>query len=115
MDDADLLAVLHRATDAVVEALDVHDDWGPSGRRQGQYVSDLAADRAAIEVLEDAGLRVLSEESGLGAGDGPVAVLDPLDGSTNASRAAFAFFPGRVISRPITAGSKNPSYTVQAT
>jgi fructose-1,6-bisphosphatase/inositol monophosphatase family enzyme len=86
VEDADLLAVLHRATDAVVEALGGHDDWGPSGRRPGQYVSDLAADRAAIEVLEAAGLRVLSEESGLGAGDGPVAVLDPLDGSTNASR-----------------------------
>ena len=87
MDDAELLAVLHRATDAVVGALGAHDDWGPSGRRHGQYVSDLAADQAALDVLHGAGLRVLSEESGLDEGDGPVAVLDPLDGSTNASRA----------------------------
>ena len=46
----------------------------------------MAADAAATDVLRAGGLRVLSEESGLEAGAGPVAVLDPVDGSTNASR-----------------------------
>ena len=83
-----MLRVLHETIDAVVLVLADHDDWGPSGERPGQYTSDVVADRAAVSVLHRAGLRVLSEESGLDAGDGPIAVLDPLDGSTNASRAA---------------------------
>ncbi len=84
--DDDLLALLHAAIDAVVEVFTGHDDWGLSGRRDGQYASDLAADAAALQVLQAAGITVLSEESGGGAGEGPIAVLDPLDGSTNASR-----------------------------
>ncbi len=81
-----LLEVLHAAADAVVAVLADHQDWGPSGRRAGQYAFDLVADAAAVEVLHDSGLRVLSEESGADPGSGPVAVLDPVDGSTNASR-----------------------------
>lgn len=84
-----LLAVLHKAADAVRQALDDLDDWGPAGdaAHPGQYVSDQAADAAAIAVLSDAGLGVLSEESGLRDGDRPVlVVIDPVDGSTNASR-----------------------------
>lgn len=66
-------------------------DWGASGRRDGQYTVDLAADRACLEVLYRSGFRVLSEESGITAPDGvaddaPVVVVDPLDGSTNAAR-----------------------------
>ena len=82
----DLLDVLNAATDAAVEALAGCTDWGPTGRKPGQYGFDLAADEAATAVLRDGGLRVLSEESGLEPGDGPVAFLDPVDGSTNASR-----------------------------
>lgn len=81
----DVLAVLHEAADAVVDAFTESIDWGPSGLKTGQYASDLVADAAVLAVLGRAGLRVLSEESGLGPGDGPVAVVDPLDGSTNAS------------------------------
>jgi len=88
MDDATLLTVLHEAVDAVVAAFRTQHDWGLSGERDGQYTSDLVADEAAVEVLQRHGIQVLSEESGLvGGGDGAlVAVLDPLDGSTNASR-----------------------------
>ena len=82
----DILDVLNAAADAAVAALAGCTDWGPTGRKHGQYGFDLAADAAATAVLRDGGLRVLSEESGLEAGDGPVAVLDPVDGSTNASR-----------------------------
>lgn len=77
--------MLDRAADAVVDAFAETIDWGPSGVRDGQYASDLVADDAVLGVLGAAGIRVLSEESGLGPGDGPVAVVDPLDGSTNAS------------------------------
>ena len=82
----EILSVLHAAADAVVVALAETTDWGLSGKRAGQYASDLVADAAALGVLGDAGIRVLSEESGLGAGTGPVAVIDPRDGSTNAAR-----------------------------
>lgn len=86
VDPTDLLAVLEQAADAVVAAFAGHDDWGPSGGRADQYLSDVVADAAARTPLAAAGLRVLSEESGLDPGDGPVVVIDPLDGSTNASR-----------------------------
>ncbi|MCU1491642.1 MAG: inositol monophosphatase/fructose,6-bisphosphatase family protein [Acidimicrobiaceae bacterium] len=83
----ELLEVANAVCDAVAEALaDLH-DWGLAGTRPGQYRSDLAADSAAVAVLEGAGLGVLSEESGLHSPDRELlAVLDPLDGSTNASR-----------------------------
>ncbi len=86
MDDTVLLELLHTTVDAVVEVFTGHDDWGLSGERDGQYGSDLVADEAAIGVLGNTGVGVLSEESGLREGSGLVAVLDPLDGSTNASR-----------------------------
>ena len=87
MDDDALLEVLHEAASAVRTALDGLDGWGPAGTRPGQYRSDLAADAAALAVLQRAGLGVLSEESGLHArAVDVVVVLDPVDGSTNASR-----------------------------
>lgn len=82
----EILAALADAADAVVAAFAKTTDWGPSGLRSDQYASDLVADEAVLRVLGSAGIRVLSEESGLGDGTGPVAVVDPLDGSTNASR-----------------------------
>ena len=80
------LDVLNAAADAAVDALAQCTDWGPTGHKPGQYGFDMAADAAATDALRDGGLRVLSEETGLEAGDGPVAILDPVDGSTNASR-----------------------------
>ncbi len=57
------------------------------GHRPGQYSFDLAVDRAVLAVLGDAGVGVLSEESGLTEPDADVVVVvDPVDGSTNASR-----------------------------
>jgi len=56
--------------------------------RPGQYALDLVADAAALEVLSRAPVAVLSEESGWSgrAGAELTVVLDPVDGSTNASR-----------------------------
>lgn len=83
-------AAFHRAADAVAAVLAATSDWGESGVRVGQYAVDLAADQACLEVLYRAGYRVLSEESGVtgppGSSTAPIVVVDPLDGSTNASR-----------------------------
>ena len=88
MDEVRLIEVLDDAVVAVRGALDDLEDWGPAGTKPGQYRLDLAADGAALPILHAAGLAVLSEESGL-TGDGPaglLAVIDPVDGSTNAHR-----------------------------
>jgi fructose-1,6-bisphosphatase/inositol monophosphatase family enzyme len=85
--DSGLLDVLREAAVAVRSALDSLDDWGLAGTRPGQYRSDLAADEVAVAVLEKAGLGILSEETGLHHPERDVVVaLDPVDGSTNASR-----------------------------
>jgi myo-inositol-1(or 4)-monophosphatase len=83
----DLLPLLNRTADAIKAALVGLEDWGLAGTRPGQYRSDLAADDVAVEILTSAGLGVLSEESGVHYGDRALfAVIDPVDGSTNASR-----------------------------
>ncbi|HEX3796189.1 MAG TPA: inositol monophosphatase family protein [Acidimicrobiales bacterium] len=88
MDDVRLLQILDEAVQAVRRALDGLAEWGPAGTRPGQYFLDLAADGAALPILHGAGLQVLSEESGLTgeASSGLLAVIDPVDGSTNAYR-----------------------------
>lgn len=92
MDDRGLLEALAAAADAVTEALGGVDDRGavvaePTQALTTQYAIDVAADTAAVAVLVSAGLGVLSEESGLHHGSREVVVvLDPVDGSTNASR-----------------------------
>ncbi len=87
MDDDELLETMRAAASAVAKALDDLSDWGLAGTRPGQYRSDLAADDAAIAVLDAAGLGVMSEESGALHLERPInVVLDPVDGSTNAAR-----------------------------
>ncbi|MDQ6949392.1 MAG: inositol monophosphatase [Actinomycetota bacterium] len=86
-DPQQLLAVFRQVAAAIGRALAGLDDWGLAGTRPGQYRSDLIADEAAVGLLGQAGLGVLSEESGLHHPDRAVLVaLDPVDGSTNASR-----------------------------
>ena len=83
----DRLALLHEVADAVAAAFAGVHDFGPSGGRDGQYALDLVADEAALAVLRRAGVGILSEESGFEPGStGEVVVIDPIDGSTNASR-----------------------------
>jgi fructose-1,6-bisphosphatase/inositol monophosphatase family enzyme len=72
--------------DAVGAGLRDLDDWGLAGTSAGQYRSDLVADQAALDVLGRAGFSVLSEESGLHRAGDITVVIDPVDGSTNASR-----------------------------
>jgi len=86
MDDATLLEVLHATATAIAEVLGELDDWGLAGTIDGQYHHDLAADIAGLAVLEAAGVGVLSEESGTSdLSRDLVVVIDPVDGSTNAS------------------------------
>lgn len=83
----DRLGLLHDIADAVASAMRTVTDWGPSGERDGQYALDVVADEAALSLLRRAGVGVLSEESGFDPGTtGEVVVIDPIDGSTNASR-----------------------------
>jgi myo-inositol-1(or 4)-monophosphatase len=87
MDDAGLLEALHAAATAVADILSGLTDWGSRGTRPGQYHLDIVADAAAVDLLESAGLGVLSEESGIHNPERAiVVVVDPVDGSTNASR-----------------------------
>jgi fructose-1,6-bisphosphatase/inositol monophosphatase family enzyme len=87
MDDLELVGLLHGAVDAVAAALEATTAWGETGGIAGQHHSDLVADGAALEVLRQVDVGILSEESGTENIDREVVVVvDPLDGSTNASR-----------------------------
>ncbi len=82
----DRLGLLHEVADSVAAALTGVTDFGPSGARHGQYALDVVTNEAALTVLRRAGVGVLSEESEFEAGStGEVVVIDPIDGSTNAS------------------------------
>jgi len=87
MKAVDLHALLDETASAIRAALGALDDWGLADTRPGQYLSDLAADEAALDVLVGNGVGVLSEETGRHHPERDVTVVvDPLDGSTNASR-----------------------------
>jgi len=71
-------------------------DWSFSGAVSGQYRADLSVNDAVLGAISGFGCGVLSEESGSTGvvpaspsdlGDQLVIVVDPIDGSTNASRA----------------------------
>lgn len=88
--DSSVLAVMiEAATDArrAVEALSV-EQRRAKGPRPGQYILDLHAERAAMEVLDRLELSILSEEAGLIRRGDPssMLILDPIDGSTNCAR-----------------------------
>jgi fructose-1,6-bisphosphatase/inositol monophosphatase family enzyme len=85
-----LLDLFASICDATADVLRRTTDWGESGRRPGQYLVDLDSDDVCVAPLLGAGYSVLSEESGLQhppSGPSPLGtvVVDPLDGSTNAS------------------------------
>ena len=86
-----MLTLLGAAADAVATALRAQTEWGlaAGGNHGAQYHHDRTADAAALDVLAGAFVTVLSEESGMRPGSahaGIVVVVDPIDGSTNASQ-----------------------------
>jgi fructose-1,6-bisphosphatase/inositol monophosphatase family enzyme len=81
------LSLFHEVADAVQAQLRVTTEWGASGLRESQYAVDVVTDDLAVALLHGAGYAVLSEESGItGPSAADMVVMDPLDGSTNASR-----------------------------
>ena len=91
-DDREIMAFLHDVADAAADTLDEISDWAESGEREGQYKADVVIDDVIVDMMESAGFAVLSEESGLTGFEWPItddsllAIVDPLDGSTNASK-----------------------------
>jgi fructose-1,6-bisphosphatase/inositol monophosphatase family enzyme len=85
-----LLKVFEDAADAAAAALRPLEGSDRRARteRPGQYALDLVADAVVVPLLHDAGVGVVSEESGrTGATDAEITVvLDPVDGSTNCAR-----------------------------
>ena len=87
MDATQTLQLLNDVADAIGAALKGIEDWGPSGLRDTQYSADLVVDQVALDMLRAAGVGILSEESGSENLDRSIVIIiDPLDGSTNASR-----------------------------
>ena len=88
--DFEILDLFGSICDATAAVVARTTDWAESGQRPGQYRVDLDVDAVCVAPLHAAGYTVLSEESGLQhPTSGPSAlgtvVVDPLDGSTNAS------------------------------
>jgi myo-inositol-1(or 4)-monophosphatase len=90
-DLASLASLAREAAEACLAA--VHDrgvDWSATGLRRGQHRGDVLADAVALEHLSVPWLNVYSEESGLlDRGAALTAIVDPIDGSTNASRGLY--------------------------
>ncbi|MEM8621051.1 MAG: inositol monophosphatase [Actinomycetota bacterium] len=89
-----VLALFGDLSDRCAGAVAANSNWEQTNNGRGQYRVDLDVDAVCVPPLLDAGFAVLSEESGLqwpdrGAVNAPfhgsVVVVDPLDGSTNAS------------------------------
>ena len=79
-------AICDRTRDVVMS----NADWAESGVRAGQYNVDVMVDLVCVQALLAAGFDLLSEETGIQRADGEgrrrgIVVVDPLDGSTNAS------------------------------
>src|SRR4051812_10219937 len=85
-----LLALFEQTAAAIKDALDTVQRAALRDRtnRPGQYALDVVADEAALEILNDAPVRVVSEESGVGGQETSAitVVIDPVDGSSNAAR-----------------------------
>ena len=86
VDPKKILSDLNKTVDQILISFDALEDWGPSGNRPDQYNSDVVADEVIADSLVESGYRILSEESENLSGEGLIVVVDPLDGSTNASR-----------------------------
>ena len=83
----DWLECLDETVSSIQDALATFDRWEDAGERSDQYALDLVADQAALKALVATGASVLTEESGYLQGSGKYTVIvDPVDGSTNASR-----------------------------
>lgn len=86
MEPAGLIEALVGCAQSIDLAVAKVSDWRAKGDRPGQYKIDITADEVGVRYLTDRGFAVLSEESGVHfIGRDLLAVIDPIDGSTNAS------------------------------
>ncbi|HUY07506.1 MAG TPA: inositol monophosphatase [Acidimicrobiales bacterium] len=87
MEPAGLIEALVGCAEEIDLAVREVSDWRAQGNRPGQYRIDVAADAVGVQYLTERGFGVLSEESGVHFAERELfAVIDPIDGSTNASR-----------------------------
>jgi myo-inositol-1(or 4)-monophosphatase len=84
---ATLQTLLRDITEAAITSLAGSTNRRGAGEREGQYALDLLVDGPLVNSLLEAGLGVLSEEAGILSPERElIAIVDPVDGSTNASR-----------------------------
>ena len=81
-----LIETMRECAFEIGDVVGEHRGRGLSGQRPTQYHLDLAADEVAVGFLTGAGLRVVSEESGVSGHGEVTVVVDPIDGSTNCDR-----------------------------
>jgi fructose-1,6-bisphosphatase/inositol monophosphatase family enzyme len=87
VDPDSLLTLFDDVVAGISQALADHDGWHLADTVPGQYTHDVVADDVAVAMLLAGGVGVFSEETGLHeAHREVVVVVDPVDGSTNASR-----------------------------
>ncbi|MEI6744305.1 MAG: inositol monophosphatase family protein, partial [bacterium] len=93
--DEEILFALRQGAGIAQAMASTITDWSFSGAVSGQYRADLSVNDAVLGAFSGFGCGVLSEESGATGtvptspselGEGLVIVVDPIDGSTNASR-----------------------------
>ena len=91
-DTLTIFQAFKETADAIGEKVSSGLSWASRGGHKGQHQGDIDADKVGIEVLTGYGFTVFSEESGFttatsaGPCAGVIAVIDPVDGSTNASK-----------------------------
>ena len=95
LEPAELLEAFSAAGVAVRSAVGRLTDEQKKARtgRLGQYGLDLVADGAALRILKQLDVAIVSEESAYSGNDDAAitVVLDPIDGSTNCAR-GFSYY-----------------------
>jgi len=93
--DEAILYALRNVANVAQITISAARDWSMTGIQKGQYAADVMVNDAVTAALNEFGWGVLSEESGAHGysastttelGDQLVVIVDPVDGSTNASR-----------------------------
>ncbi len=86
MEASSFFALSEQISEQIMVRLSSLEDWGKADGHPGQYKHDVIADEIATPQLIAAGLGVVSEESGpAGLDKSFIAIIDPIDGSTNAN------------------------------
>ncbi len=86
MEASSFFDLSEQISDEIMSSLSSLEDWGIADGHPGQYKHDVIADEIMTPQLIAAGLGVISEESEPTGLDKPfVAIVDPIDGSTNAN------------------------------